>query len=143
MNSIVFRKKVAQPSPIAAAPTSICTTPAVTRLINVAAVELAMCCQKTESRVAIADIPKKPHVAWATGREGNGLTSWSLPSESSSSCHPGKVASIRNDTTLKATDINLVEVSGFLGNQGGQCLGSRDLESKWGLTSDRQKSQYL
>lgn len=70
-----------------------------------------MCCQKTESKVIVAEIPREHSAAWDTGREGNGLISRSLPSESSSSCQPGKVESNKNDTTLKATDINLLEVS--------------------------------
>lgn len=70
-----------------------------------------MCCQKTESKVIIAEIPREHNATWDTGREGKGLISRSLPSESSSSCQPGKVDSNKNDTTLKAIDINLLKVS--------------------------------
>lgn len=72
------------------------------------AATLAMCCQKLARMAMSADINEQAKATWETGLEGKGLTSLSLPSDSSSSCQPGKVA--RSTNVIRAKEM-LIKLS--------------------------------
>lgn len=68
----------------------------------------AVCCHRTETRTNIDEMKIIARAIWETGLEGNGLTSRSLPSLSSSSCQPGKVASKSKQMNAKMIAMMLV-----------------------------------
>ena len=74
----------------------------------------AVCCQRTETRTKIEAMNMIASAIWETGREGNGLTSRSLPLTSSSSCHPGKVASSKRQMNAKTMAMMLRIISNSL-----------------------------
>jgi len=61
----------------------------------------AVCCHRTETRTKMDEMKMMARAICETGREGKGLTSRSEPSESSSSCQPGNVASRRRQRKAK------------------------------------------
>jgi hypothetical protein len=74
----------------------------------------AVCCHKTETSTKIEAMNMMARAVWETGREGNGFTSRSLPSRSSSSCQPGKVAKRRRQMNANTIATILLFVSGDL-----------------------------
>lgn len=68
--------------------------------ITLAATE-AVCCQSTETSTKMDAMKMMASDTWLTGRLGKGLISRSKPSESSSSCQPGKVARRRKQMKAK------------------------------------------
>jgi hypothetical protein len=89
-----------QPITMALVPTPLLTTPFPKSWAMTDAATDAVCCQRTETRTKMEAMKMMARAICETGREGNGLTSRSDPSESSSSCHPGKVA--RRSRQMKA-----------------------------------------
>jgi hypothetical protein len=89
MVTIINNAKENQPSTMALVPTPLRTLPFPKSCAIMEAATDAVCCQSTARAI------------WETGREGNGLTSRSLPEASSSSCQPGKVASRRRHMKAK------------------------------------------
>lgn len=92
-----------QPSTIAVVPTPLLTLPFPKSCAIMDAATDAVCCHKTDTRTKIEAINIRVRATWDTGRDGKGLTSLSLPSESSSSCQPGKVA--RSNRQMNAKTI--------------------------------------
>ena len=74
-------------------------------MVDAAALE--RCCQKLLSSDRTEATKRTARLTWDTARDGKGLTSLSDPSESSSSCQWGKVASRRMVKNAKATLTNL------------------------------------
>jgi hypothetical protein len=90
-----------QPSTMAVVPTPLRTLPFPKSCAIMEAATDAVCCQSTETRTKMDEMKIMARAIWETGREGNGLTSRSLPEASSSSCQPGKVASRRRHMKAK------------------------------------------
>lgn len=84
--------KLDQPSIMAVVPTPLLTLPLPKSCAMMDAATEAVCCQSTETRTKIEAMKMMARAVWDTARDGNGLTSRSLPCTSSSSCQPGKVA---------------------------------------------------
>jgi hypothetical protein len=72
-----------------------------------AAADVAMCCHNIDTNAKSEASRSIPSASCDTGREGNGLTSRSLPCSSSSSCQPGKVARRSMAMKAKGTAVNL------------------------------------
>lgn len=87
------RPKPNQPRTMAEVPTPLFTLPLPSVCTIVLAATDAVCCHSTETSTNIAAIQINDRAICDTGREGNGLISRSEPVSSSSSCHPGNVAS--------------------------------------------------
>lgn len=82
-----------QPSTMAEVPTPLLTLPFPSVCTMVLAATDAVCCHSTETSTKIAEIQINDRAICDTGRDGNGLISRSEPVSSTSSCHPGNVAS--------------------------------------------------
>jgi hypothetical protein len=95
MVTTINNAKLNQPSTIAVVPTPLRTLPFPKSWAIMEAATDAVCCQRTETSTNIDAMNMMARAICDTGREGNGLTSLSLPAASSSSCHPGKVARSR------------------------------------------------
>ncbi len=93
MVTMISNAKLNHPSTIAVVPTPLRTLPLPKSWAMIEAATDAVCCHRTETRMKIEEMKIMARAIWETGLEGNGLTSRSLPSLSSSSCQPGKVAS--------------------------------------------------
>lgn len=96
-----------QPSTMALVPTPLFTAPLPKSCAMTDAATDAVCCHSTETRTKMAAIKIKASAICETGRDGKGLTSRSEPSESTSSCQPGKVARSRRQTKAKMMAIIL------------------------------------
>lgn len=81
-----------QPMTMALVPTPDLTEPLPKSWAMTDAATDAVCCHSTETRTKMEAMKMMARAIWETGRDGKGLTSRSEPSESSSSCQPGKVA---------------------------------------------------
>lgn len=81
-----------QPMTMALVPTPLLTAPLAKSCAMIDAATEAVCCHRTETRMKIEAMKMIAKAVCDTGRDGKGLTSRSEPSESSSSCQPGKVA---------------------------------------------------
>lgn len=90
-----------QPITMALVPTPLLTDPLPKSWAMTDAATDAVCCHRTETRTKIEAIKMMARATCETAREGKGLTSRSDPSESSSSCQPGKVASKRRHRKAK------------------------------------------
>lgn len=101
MVTMISRVKLNQPMTMALVPTPLRTAPLPKSWAIMEAATDAVCCQSTETRTKIDEMKMMARATWLTGREGKGLTSRSEPSESSSSCQPGKVARRRRQTNAK------------------------------------------
>lgn len=99
--TIISSVKLNQPITIADDPTPDNTLPLARSCAMILAATDAVCCQRTETRTKMEAMKMIASATWLTGREGKGLTSRSEPSLSSSSCHPGKVASRRRQIKAK------------------------------------------
>ena len=96
-----------QPNTMALVPTPLLTAPFPKSWAITEAATDAVCCHSTDTRTKMAETKIRARAIWETGREGKGLTSRSEPSESVSSCHPGKVARRRRQTKAKMMAIIL------------------------------------
>ena len=99
--------KLNQPITIADVPTPDNTLPLPKSCAMMLAATDAVCCHKTDTRTKIEAIKMMASATWLTGRLGKGLTSRSEPSLSSSSCHPGNVASKRRQMNANIVAIML------------------------------------
>lgn len=96
-----------QPSTIALVPTPDLTAPLPKSSAMVLAATDAVCCHRTETSTKMDAMKMMASATWLTGRLGKGLTSRSEPTESSSSCQPGKVARSRKQMKAKMMAIIL------------------------------------
>jgi hypothetical protein len=113
---MINNAKLNQPSTMAVVPTPLFTLPFPRSCAMIEAATEAVCCQRTETSTKIEAMKIIASAIWETGRDGNGLTSRSLPWESSSSCQPGKVANSKRQMNAKTIammlEIMLVIVGG-------------------------------
>lgn len=93
--------KLNQPITMAELPTPAMTLPFPKSCAITEAATDAVCCHSTETSTKMVAMKMMTRATWLTGREGKGLTSRSEPSESSSSCQPGKVARRRRQMKAK------------------------------------------
>jgi hypothetical protein len=93
--------KLNQPMTMALDPTPLSTAPLPKSWAIMLAATEAVCCHSTDTRTKIDAMKMMASATWETGRDGNGFTSRSEPSESSSSCQPGKVARRRRQMKAK------------------------------------------
>lgn len=98
---MMSRVKENHPSTMALVPTPDLTAPLPKSSAMVLAATEAVCCHRTETRMKMDEMKMMARATWLTGRLGKGLTSRSEPSESSSSCQPGKVARRRKQMNAK------------------------------------------
>lgn len=103
--------KLNQPITMALVPTPDRTLPLPKSWAMMLAATEAVCCHRTETRMKMLAMKMMASAICDTGLEGKGLTSRSEPSESSSSCQPGKVA--RRRRQMKAKIIAMI-LWGFL-----------------------------
>jgi len=101
MVTMISNAKLNHPSTIADVPTPLRTLPLPRSCAIIDAATEAVCCHRTETRTKIEAMKMMAKAICDTGREGNGLTSLSLPAASSSSCQPGKVAKSRRQIKAK------------------------------------------
>lgn len=101
MVTMMSRVKLNQPRTMADEPTPERTAPFPKSWAMMDAATDAVCCHNTETRTKMEAMKMIAREIWETGREGKGLTSRSEPSESPSSCQPGKVARRRKQTKAK------------------------------------------
>lgn len=106
--TMISNAKLNQPSTMAVVPTPLRTLPFPKSWAMIEAATDAVCCHRTETSTNIDEMKIIARAICETGLEGNGLTSRSLPSLSSSSCHPGKVASKSKQMNAKIMAIMLV-----------------------------------
>jgi hypothetical protein len=111
MVTIISSVKLNQPMTMAEEPTPDRTLPLARSWAMMLAATEAVCCQRTDTRTKMEAMKMMASATWLTGRDGNGLTSRSEPSLSSSSCQPGKVASRSRQMKAKMMAIIL----GFCG----------------------------
>lgn len=104
--TMINSAKLNQPITMALVPTPDSTLPLPKSWAMILAATEAVCCHNTLTKMNIEAMKMMAKAICDTGREGNGLTSLSLPSESSSSCHPGKVA--RRRRQMKARMIAMI-----------------------------------
>lgn len=90
-----------QPMTMALVPTPLLTDPLPKSWAITDAATEAVCCHSTDTSTKMDAMKMMASAICETGRDGNGLTSRSEPSESSSSCHPGKVARSRKHRNAK------------------------------------------
>ena len=101
MVTMMSSVKLNQPMTMALVPTPDSTLPLARSWAMMDAATEAVCCHSTETSTKTEAMKMMASAICDTGREGNGLTSRSEPSLSSSSCQPGKVASSRRQTKAK------------------------------------------
>lgn len=82
-----------QPNTMALVPTPLLTDPLPKSWAMTDAATDAVCCHRTDTRTNMDEMKMMASAICETARDGKGLTSRSEPSESSSSCQPGNVAS--------------------------------------------------
>lgn len=99
--TIINNVKLNHPITMALDPTPASTDPFPKSCAIILAATDAVCCHSTLTSTKIDAIKIIASATWLTGLEGKGLTSLSEPSESSSSCQPGKVASKRRQMKAK------------------------------------------
>lgn len=101
MVTMMSKVKLNQPITMALVPTPLRTLPLPKSWAMTLAATDAVCCQRTDTSTKMEAMKMMASDTWLTGRLGNGLTSRSEPSESSSSCQPGKVARSRKQMKAK------------------------------------------
>ena len=101
MVTTMSRANENQPMTMALVPTPLLTAPLPKSCAMTDAATEAVCCHRTETRTKMDEMKMMARAICETGREGKGLTSRSEPSESSSSCQPGNVASRRRQRKAK------------------------------------------
>lgn len=99
--TMMSRLKENQPRTMALVPTPLRTEPLPKSWAMIDAATDAVCCHNTDTRTKMEAMNMMAKATCETAREGKGLTSRSEPSESSSSCHPGKVARRRRQMKAK------------------------------------------
>lgn len=95
MVTMISSVKLNHPMTMADVPTPERTLPFPKSCAMILAATDAVCCHSTDTSTKMEAMKMMASATWLTGRLGNGLISRSDPSLSSSSCHPGKVASRR------------------------------------------------
>lgn len=95
------------PNAIAAAPTRADAVPYANASIIEMVAPAERCCQKAESSPKPAATMVQAKATMTTGRDGNGFTLRSLPTESSSQCQPGKVDNRPVVTRAKIMEMKL------------------------------------
>lgn len=111
MVTMMSSVKLNQPMTMALDPTPLSTLPLPKSCAMMLAATDAVCCHSTDTSTKMLAMKMMASATWLTGRLGNGLTSRSDPSESSSSCQPGKVASRRRQTKAKMMAMMLAQGS--------------------------------
>lgn len=101
MVTMINSVKLNQPITMALVPTPLLTLPFPKSWAMTLAATEAVCCQRTDTSTKMEAMKMMARDTWLTGRLGKGLTSRSDPSESSSSCQPGKVARRRKQMKAK------------------------------------------
>lgn len=101
MVTMMSRVKLNQPSTMALDPIPDMTLPLPKSCAMMDAATDAVCCHNTDTSTNTVATKMMDSAICDTGRLGNGLISRSEPSLSSSSCHPGNVASSRKQTKAK------------------------------------------
>lgn len=86
---------------MALVPTPLLTDPLPKSCAMMEAATDAVCCHSTETSTKMDATKMMASAICETGRDGKGFTSRSEPSESSSSCQPGKVARRRRQRNAK------------------------------------------
>jgi hypothetical protein len=99
--TIISSVKLNQPITMALVPTPAKTLPLPRSCAIMAAATEAVCCHSTDTRTNMDAMKMMASAIWLTGLLGKGLMSRSEPSESSSSCQPGNVASSRKQMKAK------------------------------------------
>lgn len=122
MVTMISNAKLNQPSTMAVVPTPLLTLPFPKSWAMMEAATDAVCCQRTETSTNIEAMNIMASAIWDTGREGKGFTSRSLPEESSSSCHPGKVARSRRQMKANMMAMMLGTVSEAMEQRISHCL---------------------
>jgi hypothetical protein len=113
--------KLNHPITMALVPTPLSTLPFPKSWAMILAATEAVCCHKTETRMKMEAMKMMASAIWETGREGKGLTSRSEPSESSSSCQPGKVARRRRQMKARIMAMILYStISAYLDRRRGE-----------------------
>jgi hypothetical protein len=107
MNIKMLRNTPAHPNTIAVVPICPSTAPYDRLPLITDAVELAICCHRTDIKVRSEAMRARPRAILRSIFEGKGFTALSMPSSSSSSCHPGKLASIRMMKRRSGIDVYL------------------------------------
>lgn len=103
----MLRNTPAHPSTIAVVPIRPLTAPYDRLPLITDAVELAICCHRTDIKVRSEAMKARPKATLLSVGEGRVFTSLSLPSASSSLCEPGKLASIKMTKRRSAMDVYL------------------------------------
>lgn len=101
MVTMMRRVNENHPMTIALVPTPDLTEPFPKSWAMTDAATEAVCCHRTDTRTKIDAMKMMARETCETGRDGKGLTDRSEPSESSSSCQPGNVASRMKQTKAK------------------------------------------
>lgn len=101
MVTMMRRVKENQPMTMALVPTPLRTAPLPKSWAMMEAATEAVCCHRTETRTKMEAMKMMARAICETDRDGKGLTSRWEPSESSSSCQPGKVARSRKQRKAK------------------------------------------
>ena len=107
MVTMMRRVKENQPRTMALEPMPDMTLPLPKSWAMMEAATEAVCCHSTDTSTNTEAMKMIDSAICDTGRLGNGLISRSDPSVSSSSCHPGNVASSRKHMKAKIMAIML------------------------------------
>lgn len=111
MVTMMRRANENHPRTMALVPTPLRTAPFPKSWAITDAATEAVCCHSTDTSTKMDAMKMMARAICETNRDGKGLTSRSDPSESSSSCHPGKVARSRRQTKAKMMAMMLLTVS--------------------------------
>lgn len=96
------------PKAIAAAPTCADTVPYVKASTMETVAPAERCCQKADRKAKSVAMSMQASAMLVMGRDGNGFTSRSLPSEFSSVCQAGNVSNNEIAKRAKTMDMNLL-----------------------------------
>lgn len=136
--TIINNVKLNHPITMALDPTPASTDPFPKSCAIILAATDAVCCHSTLTSTKIDAMKIIASATWLTGLEGKGLTSLSEPSESSSSCQPGKVASKRRQMKAKMMAMILPPIRQHTQTK----QGKKEREKEKKLTRDREKQSY-
>lgn len=121
-----------QPMTMALVPTPLLTEPLAKSWAMTDAATDAVCCHKTETKIKTDPMKMMAREVCETGREGNGFTLRSEPSESSSSCQPGKVAksSMQMKEKMMAIMLRVILIRDELKKKKGRKEGRKEFDMK-------------
>jgi len=111
MVTMMSSVKLNQPMTMALVPTPLLTEPLPKSCAMMLAATDAVCCHSTDTSTKMLAMKMMASATCDTGRDGNGFTSRSDPSLSSSSCQPGKVARRRKQMKAKMMAMMLFPAS--------------------------------